>query len=65
MAGMDILRAVPWQVYPLLLVGLTVIIVIRNSIKYRREFGGSSTIEDIKTRYPRAKVFPLRPKKKD
>ncbi len=60
MYGMNsFIAAIPWQVYPLLMIAFVILIFIRNTKKYRREFGDSPTIEDIRARYPRAKVIRL------
>jgi hypothetical protein len=61
MAGMEtILRAVPWWVYPLLLLAVTVINLSRSNLGKELEI---PSIEEIKSRY-RAKIFPLRFRKK-
>ena len=53
------IAAIPWPVYPLAMLAFAVLMFIRNRKRYRRDFGDSPTIEDVRARYPRAKSIRL------
>jgi len=60
MAGMiAILQSIPWPVFPITLFAISIALFIRNTYKFRKEFGKETTIEEIRQRYPRAKVMRL------
>jgi hypothetical protein len=56
MAGMSI----PWQAFPIALVGIAIAVVVRNSMKMRRRLGDNATPEDIQNVYPNAKTFTIK-----
>ena len=64
MAGMDrIVAIVPWPIYVLAILAVAVFIVAKNSFKLRKELGKAPTPDEIRDRYPKAKLFTLwRPK---
>jgi hypothetical protein len=64
MAGMGrIFAVIPWPIYVLAMLAVAVFSVARNSFKLRKELGKTPTPDEIRDRYPKAKVFTLwRPK---
>jgi hypothetical protein len=56
MAGMSI----PWQVFPIALLGISIAVFVWNSSKMHRRLGDNPTKEEIQRAYPRGKFFTLR-----
>jgi len=61
MAGMSI----PWQVFPIALLAISVSVLVWNSTKMKRRLGDDPTKEDFHRAYPRGKIFVLRRSKRD
>jgi len=56
---------IPWFIYVLLFVAVAAAIFVRNTLKLRKQFGSHTDVEEIRGRYPRAKVFTLWPSKRN
>ena len=47
----------PWQVFVLIMLTVVILIVIKNSLKFRKEFGKGTMLDKIRARYPNAIIL--------
>jgi hypothetical protein len=52
-----------WWFWVCIFLLIGVLAVVRNSLKYRKELGGKSTPEEIRAKFPKARIIPLSKKK--
>ena len=54
---------IPWFIYVVVILAIAAAIVLRNTLRLRKQFGGRADVQDIRDRYPKAKMFSLWPRK--
>jgi hypothetical protein len=62
---MAITMHTPWPIYVLIIFVVAAAIFVRNTLKLRKQFGSHTDVEEIRGRYPRAKVFTLWPSRRN
>ena len=54
---------IPWFIYIVVIFAIAAAIVLRNTLKLRKQFGSHADVEEVRGRYPKAKMFTLWPRK--
>jgi hypothetical protein len=60
-----ILAVIPWPIWVLAVLVVAALVVARNSFRLRKKLGKTTTPEEIRKIYPRAKIITWRSKKSD
>ena len=48
-----------WYFVPVVAIAFVAVVTMRNTHKFRREFGEETTEDEIRQKYPRAWIIPL------
>jgi len=59
----ELLMHIPWPIYVVIIVAIAAAVFLRNTLKLRKRFGSHADVDEIRSRYRRAKAFTLWPKK--
>jgi len=54
-----------WWIFPSLFLVVAILILIRNTLRLKRQFGKEPTPDDIRKKYPRARTFRISKKRDD
>ncbi len=59
----ELLMRIPWPIYAVITVAIAAAVILRNTLKLRKQFGSHADVKEIRSQYPKAKVFALWSKK--